>query len=74
MAGVDKSSPYRNLLTGMINSIDQIIPLKPENQVLIDDKTGNLKRIIRSENVKDVEQYISRIDEMIERKGEILWL
>ena len=28
---------------------------------------------ILTENVKDVEQYISRIDEMIERKGELLW-
>lgn len=29
--------------------------------------------IIRIENVKDVDQYISRIDEMIERKEEWLW-
>lgn len=31
------------------------------------------KRIERVENVKDVGQYIARIDEMIERKGELLW-
>ena len=35
MAGVEKSSPYREVLIGMINSINQIIPLSPENQVLI---------------------------------------
>ena len=29
--------------------------------------------IMRSENVKDVREYIKRIDEMIERKGELLW-
>lgn len=33
----------------------------------------NQKRIERAENVKDVSQYIARIDEMIERKGELLW-
>lgn len=31
------------------------------------------KRIIRTENVKDIQEYIVRIDEMIERKGELLW-
>ncbi len=46
----------------------------PEERAVIDLKTGNKKRIVRVENVKDVEQYINRIDEMIERKGEILWL
>ena len=35
MAGVEKSSPYREVLIGMINSINQIIPLSPDNQVLI---------------------------------------
>ena len=29
-------------------------------------------RLERVENVKDVEQYISRIDEMLERKGKLL--
>ena len=29
-------------------------------------------RLERAENVKDVEQYISRIDEMIERKEKLL--
>lgn len=44
-----------------------VLPNRPEYA----DK--NKKRIERVENVKDVEQYISRIDEMIERKGELLW-
>lgn len=35
MAGVAESSPYRKVLLDMINSINQVIPLKPENQVLI---------------------------------------
>ena len=29
--------------------------------------------LMRVENVKDIRSYISRIDEMIERKGEWLW-
>ncbi|HIX62977.1 MAG TPA: coproporphyrinogen dehydrogenase HemZ [Candidatus Mediterraneibacter colneyensis] len=35
-----------------------------------DGKEANL---IRVENVKNIEEYIARIDEMIERKGEWLW-
>lgn len=38
-----------------------------------DEKTGEPKRIARVENVKDVGQYVARVDEMIERKGEWLW-
>ncbi len=45
----------------------------PEDQAVIDPKTGNQKNIVRTENVKDVEQYIQRINEMIARKGELLW-
>lgn len=30
-------------------------------------------RLIRLENVKAIDAYISRVDEMIERKGEWLW-
>ena len=45
----------------------------PDEKAFIDPKTGNLKKIARVENVKDVDQYIQRIDEMIERKGELLW-
>ncbi|WP_334159904.1 coproporphyrinogen dehydrogenase HemZ [Muricomes intestini] len=42
----------------------------PEKIFLENGKQSNLVRI---ENVKDIESYISRIDEMIERKGEWLW-
>ena len=35
MAGVDKSSPFWGALMSLINSINAVIPLKPENQVLI---------------------------------------
>ncbi len=36
-------------------------------------RTDGPRHLIRMENVKDVGEYISRIDEMIERKGEWLW-
>ena len=34
---------------------------------------GKEANLIRVENVKSVNDYISRIDEMIERKGEWIW-
>ena len=42
----------------------------PEKMTLENGKSTNL---IRIENVKNITEYISRIDEMIERKGEWLW-
>jgi hypothetical protein len=45
MAGVDKSSPYREALIGMINSINQVIPLREENQVLIVIKLNTEEKI-----------------------------
>ncbi len=33
--GVDKSSPYRAALMRLIASINNVVPLKPENQVLL---------------------------------------
>ena len=36
-------------------------------------KNGRKTKLIRIENVKDVGEYIERIPEMIERKGEWLW-
>ena len=42
----------------------------PEKITLENGKTTNL---IRIENVKNITEYISRIDEMIERKGGWLW-
>lgn len=36
-------------------------------------ENGKMTNLVRIENVKDVGEYIGRIDEMIERKGEWLW-
>ena len=45
MAGVAESSPYRAVLMSMINSINQVIPLKDENQVLIVMKLDTEEKI-----------------------------
>ena len=78
-AKVDKAGIYNILIMEEKQSIVAVGAgastkiVVPENQVVLDEKTGNPKKIIRTENVKDVDQYIQRIDEMIERKGELLW-
>ena len=78
-AKVDKAGIYNILIMEEKQSIVAVGAgastkiVLPDDKVCVDEKTGNLKKIIRSENVKDVEQYIRRIDEMIERKGELLW-
>ena len=78
-AKVDKAGIYNILIMEEKQSIVAVGAgastkiVVPDDKVIIDEKTGNPKKIVRSENVKDVEQYISRIDEMIERKGELLW-
>ena len=78
-AKVDKAGIYNILIMEEKQSIIAVGAgastkiVVPDDKVIIDPKTGNPKKIVRSENVKDVEQYISRIDEMIERKGELLW-
>lgn len=36
-------------------------------------KKGKKTNLMRIENVKAIDAYIDRIDEMIERKGEWLW-
>ena len=78
-AKVDKAGIYNILIMEEKQSIVAVGAgastkiVIPDDKVVIDEKTGNPKKIIRSENVKDVEQYINRIDEMIERKGELLW-
>ena len=40
---------------------------------MLGSKKKKMTRLIRQENVKAVDAYIDRIDEMIERKGEWLW-
>ena len=47
MAGVAESSPYRQALISLINSINQVIPLKEENQVLIVLRLDTEKKIIK---------------------------
>ena len=45
MIGVEKLSPYREVLFSMINSINNVIPLTPENQVLIVMKLNTEEKI-----------------------------
>ena len=78
-AKVDKAGIYNILIMEEKQSIIAVGAgastkvVVPDNQIVIDPKTGNPKQIVRAENVRDIHQYISRIDEMIERKGELLW-
>lgn len=78
-AKVDKAGIYNILIMEEKQSIVAVGAgastkiVLPEEKAFIDPKTGNKKNIARTENVKDVEQYIDRIDEMIKRKGEWLW-
>ena len=45
----------------------------PEAILVPGSKKKKMTRLIRVENVKAIDAYIERIDEMIERKGEWLW-
>ena len=45
----------------------------PKEVMMPGSKSGKMTKLIRIENVKNVDEYIARIDEMIERKGEWLW-
>ena len=47
MVGVAKSSPYREALISLITSINQVIPLKEENQVLMVMKLNTEEKIIK---------------------------
>ena len=78
-AKVDKAGIYNILIMEEKQSIIAVGAgastkvVIPDDKVIIDPKTVNPKKIVRAENVRDIQQYISRIDEMIERKGELLW-
>lgn len=78
-AKVDKAGIYNILIMEEKQSIIAVGAgastkvVIPDDKVIIDPKTGNPKKIVRAENVRDIQQYISRVDEMIERKGELLW-
>ena len=53
MVGVEKSSPYWEALISLINSINNVIPLKEENQVLLVMKLNTEEKIIKfNEGVK----------------------
>ena len=47
MVGVEKSSPYRQALISLINSINQEITLTEQNQVLLVDKLDTEEKIIK---------------------------
>ena len=77
-AKVDKAGIYNILIMEEKQSIIAVGAgastkiVLPKGKEIPDKKTGELKNIVRVENVKDVTEYMTRIDEMIERKGE--WL
>ena len=48
-------------------------PMKATHPEKIRLDNGRETNLIRIENVKNITEYESRIDEMIERKGEWLW-
>ena len=78
-AKVDKAGIYNILIMEEKQSIIAVGAgastkiVLPKGKEIQDKKSGDLKNIVRIENVKDVDAYITRIDEMIERKGEWLW-
>lgn len=78
-AKVDKAGIYNILIMEEKQSIIAVGAgastkiVLPKGKEIQDKKSGDLKNIVRIENVKDVDAYIMRIDEMIERKGEWLW-
>lgn len=78
-AKVDKAGIYNILIMEEKQSIIAVGAgastkiVLPKGKEIRDKKSGDLKNIVRIENVKDVDAYITRIDEMIERKGEWLW-
>ena len=73
-AKVDKAGIYNILIMEEKQSIVACGAGASTKAVYPEDANpGGQNRIERAENVKDLKEYISRIDEMIERKGELLW-
>ncbi len=68
-AKVDKVGIYNILIMEERQSIVAVGAGASTKIVLPREKNN----ILRIENVKDVNEYITRIDEMIARKGEVLW-
>ena len=50
MIGIDKSSPYREALIGLINSINLEVPLQEKDQVLIVMLLDSKDKIYRFSN------------------------
>ena len=50
MAGVEESSPYRQALISLILSINQVIPIRMEDQVLMVISLDTEKKIIKFNN------------------------
>lgn len=50
MLGVEKSSPYREALISLINSINKEVPLKEQNQVLLVIELNTENKIIEFNN------------------------
>ena len=78
-AKVDKAGIYNILIMEEKQSIiaagagaSTKIVLK-EPVINPESKKKKKTSLIRQENVKAIDAYISRVDEMIERKGEVLW-
>lgn len=78
-AKVDKAGIYNILIMEEIQSI-LAAGAGASTKIVLESarpmpgsKKGKLTKLIRQENVKAVDAYINRVDEMIERKGEWLW-
>lgn len=50
MAGVEESSPYREALISLILSINQVVPLRMEDQVLMVLSLDTEQKIIKFNN------------------------
>ncbi|MDD3403704.1 MAG: coproporphyrinogen dehydrogenase HemZ [Hespellia sp.] len=75
-AKVDKAGIYNILIMEEKQSIIAV-GAGASTKIVLPEKIkldrGRETNIIRIENVKDITEYMTRIDEMIERKGEWLW-
>mgnify|MGYP001772952805 CR=1 FL=1 len=72
-AKVDKAGIYNILIMEEKQSIVACGAGASTKIVFPDLNKNGMNRIERTENVKDLKEYIQRVDEMIERKGEWLW-
>lgn len=47
MAELDKNNPYRKALVALISSINDVVPMEKENQVLLLYKLNTEEKVIR---------------------------